>query len=163
MKLYEITNQYEQIFNQVNEDGEISSETLLLLDDLKHDFVEKAVEVAAYVKNIEAEAAAIKEAIANMKAREESLTKKAQALKEYMQFNLQQLGINEIETSPYFKIRLKTCPPSVDVFDEETIPVEYWKEKVVMSLDKIKIKEALSEGVEVPGATIHRNIKLEIK
>jgi hypothetical protein len=51
------------------------------------------------------------------------------------------------------------------VFDEKAIPPEYWREKVTTttSVDKIKLKEVLSEGVEVPGASIQRKIKLEIK
>jgi hypothetical protein len=73
------------------------------------------------------------------------------------------LSINEIKSSPYFKIRLKTCPVSIDVFDETIIPAEFWREKISRSVDKIMLKEALSEGVEVPGATIQRKIKLEIK
>lgn len=165
MRLYEITNQFENVFNQLDENGELSQEMMESLDSLKDDFENKAISVACYIKNIEAEEAAIEHAIDDMKARKAKLTKKAESLSDYLQCNLQKLSINEIKSSPYFKIKLKQCPPSVDVFDEKAIPPEFWREKVTTttSVDKIKLKEVMSEGVEVPGATIQRKLKLEIK
>lgn len=165
MRLYEITNQFENVFNQLDENGELSQEMMESLDSLKDDFENKAISVACYIKNIEAEEAAIEHAIDDMKVRKAKLTKKAESLSDYLQCNLQKLSINEIKSSPYFKIKLKQCPPSVDVFDEKAIPPEFWREKVTTttSVDKIKLKEVMSEGVEVPGATIQRKLKLEIK
>ena len=98
-----------------------------------------------------------------MAIRKKRLSKQIESLTDYLQFNLEKLSINEIKTSPYFKIRLKQCPPSVDVFDETMIPPEFWREKVIASVDKVMLKDALNEGVEVPGASIQRRIKLEIK
>jgi hypothetical protein len=165
MRLYEITNQFENVFNQLDENGELSQEMMESLDSLKDDFENKAISVACYIKNIEAEEAAIEHAIDDMKVRKAKLTKKAESLSDYLQCNLQKLSINEIKSSPYFKIKLKQCPPSVDVFDEKAIPPEFWREKVTTttSVDKIKLKEVMSEGIEVPGATIQRKLKLEIK
>ena len=163
MKLYEITNELQMVFNDVGEDGEITSEMMENLDCLQQDFENKAVAVASYIKNLEAEEAAIAEAIKDMAARKSRLTKQVQGLTEYLQYNLQKLSINEIKSSPFFKIRLKQCPVSVDVFDEKQIPGEFIREKVTTSVDKIMLKEVLSEGVEVPGATLQRKIKLEIK
>jgi hypothetical protein len=163
MKLYEITNELQHVFDNIGEDGELTQDMMDNLDELQQDFEQKAVNVAAYIKNLEAEELAIGEAIKDMATRKTRLTKQVQGLTDYLQFNLQKLSINEIKTSPYFKIRLKQCPPSVDVFDEKQIPDEYWREKVTTSIDKIRLKEVMSEGVEVPGASIQRKIKLEIK
>lgn len=163
MRLYEITNEFENVFNQIGEDGELTEEMMLNLDSLQSDFENKAVSVAAYIKNIEAEEAAIAQAIEDMRLRKAKLAKRADSLSEYLQFNLQRLSINEIKSSPYFKIKLKQCPPSVDVFDETVIPAEFWREKLTASVDKVKLKEVLSDGVEVPGASIQRKVKLEIK
>lgn len=165
MRLYEITNEFQNVFNQVNENGEISDELMQNLDTLQDDFENKAVAVASYIKNLEAEETAIGQAIDDMRTRKSRLTKQVESLSDYLQFNLQKLSISEIKKCPYFKIRLKQCPPSIDVFDEKAIPPEFWREKVttVTSVDKIRLKEVLSEGVEVPGATIQRKTKLEIK
>lgn len=163
MKLYEITNEMQNVFQDIGDDGELTQEMLDNLDGLQQEFELKAIAVAAYIKNIEAEETMIADAIKEMVTRKSKLTKQAQSLTDYLQMNLQRLSINEIKSSPYFKIRLKVCPASVDVFDENAIPTEFWREKVVSSIDKIRLKEVLNEGVEVPGAAIKRNIKLEIK
>lgn len=163
LKLYEITNEFHNVFNQVGEDGELTQEMLDNLDSIKDDFEIKAVSVASYIKNLEAEEAAITRAIEDMRTRKERLTKQAQSLSDYLQYNLQKLSINEIKSCPYFKIRIKQCPPSVDVFDEKAVPPEFWREKTTTSVDKVRLKEVLSEGVEVPGASIQRKLKLEIK
>ncbi len=105
----------------------------------------------------------INEAVKEMVKRKTRLINQAQSLSDYLQINMQRLSISEIKSSPYFKVKLKTCPPSVDVFDENQIPAEYRREKITVSIDKIRLKEVLNEGVEVPGASIQRKIKLEIK
>lgn len=163
MKLYEISSELQSVLDSVNEDGEISQGEMDYLDGLQQDFETKAISIASFIKNLEAEESAIQQAIDDMKSRKEKLTKRAQSLSEYLQFNLQKLSINEIKSSPYFKIKLKQCPPSVDVLDETLIPSEYWREKITTSVDKIKLKEILSEGVEIPGVALQRKIKLEIK
>ncbi|HWI50099.1 MAG TPA: siphovirus Gp157 family protein [Rummeliibacillus sp.] len=163
MQLYKITNEYENVFNQIDENGEMTQDMIDTLDSLQLDFENKAVCVATYIKNLEAEEAAISQAMDDMKTRKLRLSKQVESMSDYLQFNLQRLSITEIKSCPYFKIRLKQCPASVDVFDEDAIPAEYWREKVVTTVDKIRLKEVLNCGVEVPGASIQRKIKLEIK
>jgi hypothetical protein len=163
MKLYEITNEFESIFNDVDETGEITQAMFDAMDCLKEEFENKAISVASYIKNIEAEEEAIKQAMDGMKKRRDALKNKAESLTDYLHESFGKMGVNEINTSPYFKIRVKKCPVSVDVFDDLALPQEYLREKVVTSIDKIKLKEVLSEGVEVPGACLQRRTKLEIK
>lgn len=165
MRLHEISTQFEDVFSRIDENGELTEEMMISIDVLKVDFENKAVAVASYIKNLEAEDTAITQAIENMKARKNKLSRQMDGLTDYLQYNLQKMSINEIKTCPYFKIRLKQCPPSVDVFDEKAVPPEFWREKTTTttSVDKIKLKEVLCEGVEVPGASIQRKIKLEIK
>ncbi len=163
MKLYEISKELQGIFDDVSEDGELTDEMIGNLNGLQQDFEVKAISVAAYIKNIEAEEAAIANAIKNMGIRKLRLTKQVQGLTDYLQYNMQRLSIIEIKSSPYFKISLKQCPPSIDVFDEKQIPSEFWREKVTASVDKIMLKKVINDGVDVPGASIQRKIKLEIK
>jgi len=163
MKLYKIAEKFNDILELINEDGELNQDTVQALDDIESEFEEKAIAVASYVKSLEAEQEAIQQAINSMRARQDSLSTKSEQLREYLQFNLQRLSINEISSSPYFKIKIKQCPESIDVFDETAIPAEFVREKTVTSIDKIKIKEAIKDGIDVPGASIQRKLKLEIK
>ncbi len=163
MQLFKITQEFESVFNEVDENGEMTPEMIDHLDALQDDFENKAVSVATYIKNLEAEEAAIAQAMEDMKTRKTRLSKQAASLSEYLQHHMQRLSINEIKTCPYFKIRIKQCPASVDVISEDAIPAEFWREKVTSSIDKMRLKEVLSEGIEVPGACIQRRLKLEIK
>jgi len=163
MQLYKITNEYENVFNQVDENGEITTDMIETLDALQQDFENKAVCVATYIKNLEAEEAAITQAMDDMKTRKARLTKQVVSLSDYLQFNMQKLAIKEIKSSPYFKIRIKQCPASVDIISEDFIPAEFWREKVTTTIDKVRLKEVLNEGIEVAGACITRRLKLEIK
>lgn len=52
------------------------------------------------------------------------------------------------------KFVLSHSTPSVDVFDQELLDSKYLVEKVVVSVDKKKIKEDLSLGRDVPGARL---------
>lgn len=163
MNLYELTTDIQSIFSHTSEEGELNDETIVKLDELNEQFEIKAVNIASYIKNLEAESLAIMSAIMSMSDRKKKIENKIQSLSDYLQENLQRLDIKEIGSSPYFKIKLKQCPPSIDVYNEELIPSEFWREKIVVSIDKIKIKEIIKEGIDVPGATLENKIKLEIK
>ena len=163
MKLYEITNEYECVFNSVDDTGEISQDTMDAIDGLHAQFEDRAIAVACYIKNLEAEENAIKSAMDDMKKRRDSLNAKVNSLSEYLRDSMGKMSVSEIKSSPFFKIRIKQCPVSVDVFDDLALPDEYMREKTVVTVDKIKLKEVLSTGVEVPGACLHRRAKLEIK
>lgn len=163
MKLYEISSEFLSVIDAVSEDGELSQGDMDYLDGLQQDFELKAVAVASYIKNLEAESIAINAAMQDMRIRRDKLDKRIESLSEYLQFNLISLSINEIKTCPYFKIRIKKCPPSVDVINEEEIPNDYWEERVTKVLSKRNILDDLKEGQEIPGVAIKNNLKLEIK
>jgi hypothetical protein len=163
MKLHEIADKYQSVFDEINETGEINEIEMDILDNLDDDFEKKAISIATHIKNIEAEEDAIANAIAEMVIRKNRLAKQVESWSSYLQFNLEKLSINEIKSSPLFNIKLKSCPLSVNVLDESAIPSKYWREKLVKSVDKIQLKKELDVGVIVPGATLQRKIKLEIK
>ena len=163
MKLYEISTQYQDIFNNVDESGEISEEQLDLIGELSDDFRDKAIAIASFIKNLEAEKEAIDNAIKGMSDRKSRLSGKISSMGDYLHNNMQLVGLTEITGSPYFKIRIKACPVSVEVMDESLLPSEYLRERVSVSVDKIKIKDDINAGFEIPGASLVRKLKLEIK
>ena len=54
----------------------------------------------------------------------------------------------------YQKFTVKSNPPSVKIIDEELIPAEYKNEKVTVTVDKQKIKDAIKNGGIVDGAEL---------
>jgi hypothetical protein len=163
MKLYEISNEIELLLSATDENGEINEGALMAFEKLNATFEEKAVSLASHIKNLEVEEEAIKEAILQMTKRKASLSNKAQRLSDYLQSNLERSGISSIKSSPYFSIKLKQCPLSVDVYNEESIPAQYWVEKTTVSLDKMAIKEDIKAGFTIEGAQLINKTKLEIK
>lgn len=154
LKLYEISNKYQIELDDPSGYG--------FLDSIEDELNIKAVNVAAYIKNLEAELSAIENAITDMKNRESVTYKKICSLKEYLLFNLNKCEIKEIK-SAQFDIKVKKCPASVVIINDSIIDDEYKSIKEVTSIDKNKIKNDILNGVIVDGAEIVYNTRLEIK
>jgi len=164
MNLYKITNEYQEALDKTYnlETGEVNECELISLEEAKEKVEEKSIAVASYIKNIDAERKAIEEAKKAMAERESKLDKRVDYLTQYLQSNMERCGIGEIK-SPYFVIKLKKCPISVFIEDENSISNDYKKIKEVVSIDKLKIKEEILAGVIVEGATLKQNNRLEIR
>lgn len=68
----------------------------------------------------------------------------------------------EIKTDT-ITVKVRKCPPSVEVLDEGDIPEAYWNEKVARSIDKTAIKAAINAGEYVPGAALVQREKVSVK
>jgi hypothetical protein len=175
-KLYEISNEYQQILDfalyskdlEYTKDGEVlehnTNEVLNAeLEKIKESFENKAIAVAMYIRNLEADAEAISNAILGMQERSRRFAKQANSLREYLQFNIEKTGITDKIKCPHFQISVKTNPESLVIIDESLIPDIYIKEKIVKSVDKISIKKDIQAGFEVEGTKLERNKVLVIK
>lgn len=164
MQLYKISNNYLEILNNLtDENGELDEIALATIEKIEELAEDKIIAVASYIKNLEAQRDAITVARKEMAAREAALTKRTKWLTDYLRSNMQTLCLYEVTSSPYFAIKLKRCPPSVEVTNEIAIPKEYFNIKEVITVDKVTIKKELQNGVEIPGVTLKYNTRLEIK
>jgi hypothetical protein len=165
--LYELSTDYITILDQICDDGgEISQSDIQAwkqLDELHDNMQDKAINVASYIKNLEAEFEQVSKARKNMVEREKGLQKRIDWLSSYLKLNLQKCGIEKITRSPHFVIQLKKCPHSVNIIDEALIPIDYKTIKEILTIDKLKIKDALKNGMEVSGVELIQNMKLDIK
>lgn len=125
---------------------------------------EKAQNVGFVVRNIEASAAAIKDAEAQMAARRKALENRAARLRAYLLDSMTMAGVDKIE-SPYFAIAIRKNPPSVEVLDEAQVPAGYFTSPPPPPpvLDRKLILAALKEGVDVPGCRIKQGQRVDIK
>ncbi len=162
MKLYEIANEYQQALTTLHSIDEITQDVISdTLSIIKDDFETKAVAVSSFVKNIEADILAMKEAEASIAKRRKALQNQIESVKSYLLDNMERTGINHIH-SPYFDIKLKKCPSSVEIIDEELIPDECFRVKREVS--KSFIKDALKNGVIIEGAKlIDDKMRIDIK
>lgn len=74
--LYEIANSYQSLMRDIMEQDEISPEMLNQLNSVESDIKEKAVNVAAFIKNLESEAEGIEKAVKTMNERYSRIFKK---------------------------------------------------------------------------------------
>lgn len=164
LSLYQLSTDYLYALDFLTDpENEVDSQTIA--DTLESLGLEdKAINVAKFLRNMEATAEAIKAAETEMAKRRKTLESRVMWLKGYIKQNMEQTGITKIEC-PYFKLSIAKNPASLDLFDEAAIPSEYKSTETVVieHIDKAAIKAALSSGENVPGARITNGTRLAIK
>lgn len=161
--LYELAASFRAAAEQLADldlPAEVVADTL---DSISGPLDLKAQNVALFTRNLEATAAAIKEAEAGMAQRRKAIENRVASLKAYMLNSMQLAGVKKIE-GPYLRIGIRDNPPAVDVFDPAQIPAEYMKtpEPPPPAPDKPAIKAAIQAGNEIPGARLTRGQRLDI-
>lgn len=151
--LYEIN---EEILNCVDmETGEIIDAERL--SQLQIAFDDKVEGIALWIKNLLADAEAIKEEKNKLADRQRVCENKAKRLKEYLSGFL---GGQKFST-PRVAISYRRSE-SVEVQDATELPEEYLK-FAEPTVDKTKVKKALKEGIELAGVALVENQNIQIK
>ena len=160
--LFNISAQYQDAL-MVLTDSDLPDEAIEdTLEGIKGELMDKGKNVAAFVRNIEADADAIDAAVKMMQARAKVIRNKATRIRSYLHVNLEASGITEI-SCPYFQIKVKKNPPKVLLTDEDAIPDEFKAEVITVKIDKTAIKKAIQADEDVPGACLEQGTRLEIK
>lgn len=164
MKLYEISQNYLsalELFGDV--DNDMSLDTALdTFESIEGEFEQKVISVAAYAKQLDAEAEAIKVAMERMEKRRKAIENRANYLKDYAKACMEQMGKKKV-ACPWFNLSIQKNPPSVTIYDEAALPFEYVAEVTTTKVDKAAIKAALVAGIEVAGAKLSNGTRLVIK
>jgi len=164
LSLYVLADEYQQAAAQLA-DLDLPEEAIAdTLESLQYPVEQKAANVAMFVRNLEATAEAIKAAEGEMAKRRKSMENRAASIREYLKANMTRTGITKIEC-PHFKISVRDNPASVRVIDESAIPANFMRQPdpPPPAPDKKAIGDALKAGVEVPGCTLERSQRLDIK
>lgn len=161
--LYQLAAEHRELADRLH-DTDLDEQTILdTLEAEAGDLIEKGTNVAKVFRNLEAMAAQIKEAESAMAARRKSIEKRAASLKSYLHTNMEKAGIHKIEC-PWFVVSLKKNPASVVIDDESSIPADYMREiPAALQPDKALIKQAITDGYDVPGCHLQAGTRLEIK
>ncbi len=162
IKLYDLTTDYLEALDALAEIEDLPPEVIAdTLEGLAGPWEEKALNVARYVRNLEAEAAAIDEAKKRMDARGKSTANQAARLKAYLKAELERTGLKP--KAPDLALRLQNNPPSVTIDDTALIPDDYRRTETVTTLLKAEIGTALKAGEVIPGARLVRSQRLVIQ
>ena len=162
--LYEIVRHRAE-FERLAESGDLDPQVILdTLESLDGELSDKAVSVAQFSRNLEATAAAVREAGKAMLDRAARLEKRAESIRNYLLFQMEFAQVSKIEC-PWFVIAVRKNPPMVVIDDEAAIPEAYkvQPEPPAPRPDKKQIAAAIKAGEDVPGARLVQSERLEIK
>lgn len=163
MKLYEIAGQYTEALSSLSEmveAGDMPKEVMSdTLEALSGELEEKAKNVGAWIKNLEIDAKALKDAEAAFAARRKSIQSKLDWAKEYLHHNMEASGITEIDCTLY-SLKIQKNPKAVSITGD--VPKEYMTIKTTEAPDKKAIK-ALIESDECDFAELTQSTRLVIK
>lgn len=162
MKLYEIDREIEAALEGAidPETGEIiASDLFEVYEALQIQRDEKIENIGLFIKDLKAEAAAIREEEKALAARRRAAENKAESLEGYLQFNLH----GEKFKTPRLAVSYrKSQKVEVDENRLNEIPEEYLRYKDP-EVDKKRVSEALKSGQAVPGCKLVDNISMIIK
>ena len=160
MNLYEITREALELASLLETDEltpELEAALLINQDQLQA----KAGNYAKVITNIQSDSDAIDAEIKRLKAMKDTKDRAVNRLKEALREAMMVSGIDKIE-SPLFKLSLRRSE-AVEVDVVEALPSDFVNRKVVVTADKVSIKEAIKRGENITGARIIENFNLQIK
>ena len=157
MKLYEIDN---AIYECVNEDGEVIDTEKL--EELQMERDKKIECIACWIKDLAAEANAIKEEKLKLEARQKVAENKVKSLKNYLAYALKGTSFRTAKVSVSFrKIEsVEVTPDGLENLKAMRDDLLKYKEP---EPDKTAIKQALKSGLSVRGVQLVQNTSTIIK
>lgn len=161
MQLYKIARSIQNCFKTPT--GEyIDTDTGEVLDEeylngLRIAKTRKVENIACWIKNLQAEVEAYKKEEEAFRTRRKQAENRIESLKRYL---TSWVSGEKIETDRCKVSWRKSV--SVEIQDESRVPEDYKKEKVIVNIDKVSIKKALTGGEDVPGASLLEKQNVQI-
>jgi len=164
LSLYQISTNYLEALDALTDpEMDLPIEAVTdTLEGLSGEMEEKAVNVAKFLRNMEATAKAIKDAETEMSKRRKALENRIKWMKDYLKESMVHTGITKIEC-PYFKLSIQKNPASVSITNEESIPGQFKAQVISWKIDKTAIKNAIKSGETIPGAELLNGTRLAIR
>lgn len=160
MKLYEIAPALRFALNDIVVDEETGE--ILNTDNLhavEAEASEKIEATALYLRELDAEAKAAKDEADRMIARVKSMQKRSDYLKSMLLDALHATG--KVKTGRV-TVSIRTTK-AVEIAEGADLPEAYTTVKTTVSPNKVAIKQALLDGVEVPGCHIEERESVQIR
>lgn len=160
MKLYQISDAIRQALDHIELDEETGE--ILSADELhavEAEAAEKVEATALYLRELDAEAKAAKEEADRMLARVKSMQKRSGYLKAMLLDALHATG--KVKTGRV-TVSIRTTK-AVEIEEGASLPEAYTTVKTTVTPNKVAIKQALLDGVEVPGCSLEARESVSIR
>ncbi|WP_219410102.1 siphovirus Gp157 family protein [Proteus terrae] len=148
-----LATNYEKL-QQLVEKGEFSPEDIAdTLEGIEGELGDKLDAIMHHVRNIEGQATILAEESKRLSDRKKSFENEAKNLKKYALTCILASGLDSVKTTKNtFTARKGSV--SVIIDNEALLPDELVDVQTVTAPDKKRIKEAIENGIEIPGAHI---------
>jgi hypothetical protein len=158
--LFNITAEALQLASAL-EEGEITAELETSLVINQEELQQKAINYAYVIKTVEYDISAIDEELKRLQAVKKAKNNVIERMKESV---VNAMGIYHMEkiSSPTMNLSLRKSE-SIEIINESQIPDGFKTQKITITPDKTRIKEAIKDGDEVQGAVLSVNYNLQIK
>ncbi len=123
-KLYELTSQYNQIFQSITESDSDLEQLEELLTNIEEEFDIKAENIAKLIRSLDGDIKAYKEEADRLATRKEVTENRQKRLKDYLETNMKAMGKENIKGS-IFSLTMQNNPPKVVIDNEKVIPKKY--------------------------------------
>ena len=161
MKLYELTQNYLNL-QELLENEEIPKEMITeALDNVGEELEAKAENIAKLIKTLEVDITGYKAEELRLSNKRKSLENRVKSLKEYLDNAMKVTGKTKFK-GKLFSFSIQKNTPSVNVLDEKLIPEEYFIPQEP-ALDKKRLLSDLKSGIKVEGAEIKQTESLRIR
>lgn len=162
MNLYEISEAVETAFNLAidPETGEINDDQLILLEALEIERDKKIENIACLIKNLKADAAALKAEKDAFQKRQKQAENKVESLTNYLQsvLNGEKFTTDRCAIS-FRKTNKVVLDEGFTIYDIDT----HFLRMAEPTLDKVEIKKALDAGAKIPGVHQEAGLSMTIK
>jgi len=158
--LFNITARAQQLARALEEDEltpELENELVINQQELQI----KSENYAYAIKSLEGDVSIIDEEIKRLKGLKDAKINAIDRMKGSVVNAFQIYGITEVKSAT-LKLSLRRSE-AVEVVNIDQLPESLVTVKKTVSADKVKIKEAIKNGVPVQGAVIVENFSLQIK
>lgn len=163
MKLYDLSESYANIQNLLDAEGTDQESLKMALSVIETEIQAKAQNVAHIIRQMDADAEAIKAEEKRLADRKRAIENRIRWLKDYLKDQMEMTNTDKIKTAT-MTISIQNNPPSVSIVDDKAIPAKFLTiipEQYVP--DKKAISAAIKGGEDVPGAELVQGKSLRIR
>lgn len=132
------------------------------LNELEAAFNDKVEACALFIKNLDADAAAIKAEEAALAERRKVMERKAERMRAYVLDVLQDKVESHKFSTPKVELSLRKSERVV-ISDQNALGADYMTVKTTSTPNKTAIKNAIKAGIEVEGAALVECQNLQVK
>lgn len=160
MSLYDLTADWQQVYDMEDLDAETWADTL---ESIEGEIKDKAINIGYVVKNLEADEVALATEIKRLQDKKKAVVKKKQGLKDYLQSSMYAVGLRKIQSAA-FNIRIQKNAKSLKIENEEQFMKNEFYDNYFIpqppKLDKKQMLEDLKNGAVIEGVELQQSESL---